>query len=606
MDPTPQQLAARLNPTPTQTYTPVNGISTDTNQEYLFLNGPNGTSSLHISDILGPGEAAAANQQAGGAMGAINAARDMLKSKYGIDIGALTSVNKADLDQSLMRSGHVGPNGMPSYAPNNGITDFVNQNPASLQTTTINNTPNALPTSAEMAKMQSDPNYIQAPAPGAIGDTSHSLNSTLPGGKATNLYDYYASQGKALPAVAERAGLYASTGLGTAADYRGTATQNEALLSALQLKDHSNTSMGTTPAADTKTAANATPAGTALASALSGSDASTTIANYKTYLASKLGTAEADLSKSTADVNSFFGTRKTAEQILQEEMDRRGITGQQTLLKELDTQITNQTKLLKDLPDNIRTTLQDVGVSQAQLDRLTVSESKKPTVLLTDLLTKRGALATDINTAVTWAGKFADTRVADQAAKLAALEWQVTQKKDEYKNLADDAQQIIMKSIDERKGIMDTALTAAKNGASAAVVDTILGSKSQEDAIRAAGKTLVTPKTTSATTLISKDVADAGTALEVGIPGKGYNGRGADGFVDPNLYVQLYNAALTNYGDKGAVAFLEKYPPGKNINPSNIGASNFPQPIANALQAQQKKTGVTIDAAAINAALGGN
>jgi hypothetical protein len=49
---------------------------------------------------------------------------------------------------------------------------------------------------------------------------------------ASNLYEYYTSQGQALPTVSERAKLYSSYGLGTDA-YVGSATQNSALLSAL-------------------------------------------------------------------------------------------------------------------------------------------------------------------------------------------------------------------------------------------------------------------------------------------------------------------------------------------------------------------------------------
>jgi hypothetical protein len=50
---------------------------------------------------------------------------------------------------------------------------------------------------------------------------------------ATNLYEYYTSQGSNLPSVQERAVIYEQQGLGKASDYKGTATQNTQLLGKL-------------------------------------------------------------------------------------------------------------------------------------------------------------------------------------------------------------------------------------------------------------------------------------------------------------------------------------------------------------------------------------
>ena len=49
----------------------------------------------------------------------------------------------------------------------------------------------------------------------------------------TNLYQYYTQQGKSLPSITERAGLYQQAGLGPATSYIGTAKQNTALLNYL-------------------------------------------------------------------------------------------------------------------------------------------------------------------------------------------------------------------------------------------------------------------------------------------------------------------------------------------------------------------------------------
>lgn len=48
------------------------------------------------------------------------------------------------------------------------------------------------------------------------------------------LFDYYSSKGKSLPSLAERANSYEDLGLGSAASYRGTAEQNNALLANLK------------------------------------------------------------------------------------------------------------------------------------------------------------------------------------------------------------------------------------------------------------------------------------------------------------------------------------------------------------------------------------
>lgn len=51
---------------------------------------------------------------------------------------------------------------------------------------------------------------------------------------ANTLFDYYKTIGQNLPSIADRSALFASSGLGSAADYRGTAEQNTRLLAALQ------------------------------------------------------------------------------------------------------------------------------------------------------------------------------------------------------------------------------------------------------------------------------------------------------------------------------------------------------------------------------------
>ena len=426
-----------------------------------------------------------------------------------------------------------------------------------------------------------------APTPPTTG-----IASSLPGGTATTLYDYYSAQGKALPTVSARSTLFEQLGLGTAGAYKGTAAQNEELLSALQRQDISQHNLGgsplstvTPPGSATTGGVDATPAGTSLASALAGSNASDTLASYKTYVASALGVATDKLNSDTNALNDFFSTEKDATSILNDAMSSAGIPAQQSLLTELDTQITSQTKTLENLPNDIKNTLADVGVSQAQLDRLVAKETKGPTQVLNDLLTQRNATASEIDKATSFASQFANTQIASQAAKLAALEWMVTSDKSDVSNLDADAKTVIAQGIADQKTIMTTALTAAKNGASNDVIQGILSATSPEAAAATAGSYLVTPAKTPGTGTMSSDIKKASSVLEVG--GYGGNGRGPDGYVDPTLYTLLYNQALNTYGAPGAAAFIAANPPGKDINPAYTGA--LPEPIKNAVAAAKTK-----------------
>ncbi len=203
---------------------------------------------------------------------------------------------------------------------------------------------------------------------------------------------------------------------------------------------------------------------------------------------------------------------------------------------------------------------------------------------------------------MTFAKQFADTKIAAQAAKLAALEWQVNSDKSDYNaTLGDVKTEMTQENTDQqnqvkatlnaaiadRKSVMNIALAAAKNGAPAATVDAILNAPSAGEATLAAGSSLVNPHVTPGATQMTSDIASASSAFETGLSGKGYNGRGPDGYVDPNLYTALYNTVQSKYGSAGAAAFLKKYPPNKNINPAAVAEGILPTEVANAVTAGQ-------------------
>lgn len=209
------------------------------------------------------------------------------------------------------------------------------------------------------------------------------------------------------------------------------------------------------------------------------------------YLSGNSGTdapfSSSGLEDARDDIRNFFDTRKTAEQIIREEYERRGIGDKNDLLSELDRLILEQTRRIRALPENIQRGLEDVGVTQGQLDRLIVRESQKPSEILRDLMEERNALGADIDRAVEYADKFIGTKLEDQAAKLAALEWELDQAEadqDRYDALTAQASK---DALTEQKEMMNIALDIASNGAPQEVIDRVLASDSLADAISTAG-----------------------------------------------------------------------------------------------------------------------
>lgn len=598
--PTPDQLAARTDPTPAKLQLP-GGLFYDANDPTkgtLYNKNADGTyQSFNLSNLATEltGSAASGSYRTDqySTYGKLaDVGRAAFKDKYGVDISSAPSQGFQD-EGALMSSGKI------TAGTADQLQKLLASGQAAPSSTQDINTPQPKGTAGTVPVPEGTPlpagtTPAALPNNGSTAPTSNTLVSNLQGGKATTLYDYYTSQGKQLPSLTDRGAQFQSLGLGSAAEYTGSAVQNEALLNKLQLNDHSNSVIGS-PAGGGASSINNTDAGASLAKTLAGGDATTTLDNYKTYLSSALGTAASKVSTDESALTSFFGTEKTNDQILQEEMDRQGISTQQSVLSELDKEIAAQQTVLAKLPDDIRSTLADVGVSQAQLDRLTAKETKGPTDALNALMKNRDATATEIDKAMTFAKQFADTRVAGQAAKLAALEWQITSDKGDYSKLDADAKAVVTSSISDQKSILTTALAAAKNGASSDVVDSILGSGSGAEAIQSAGSYLTKPTNTAATTALTKELGNLGGILEVGYTDPSsmlihYNGRGPDGFVDPNLYTQQFNYIQQTYGNAGVDAFLKKFPPAKNVNPAAVGKGILPAAIENLVTAGQKKT----------------
>ena len=167
----------------------------------------------------------------------------------------------------------------------------------------------------------------------------------------------------------------------------------------------------------------------------------------------------------------FFTNKKSATDIVNDEIAKYGVKEAMDIRSELNKTILDQTKRLREMPDNIREGLEAVGVTQGQLDRLVARETQKPAEILRDLLEQRGALSEDINASMSFVKLFADTELADQATNLEALKWQMEFKEGEMKDLNESKSLVLNAAIDERKLIMSAGLEALKNGAPQDIVN---------------------------------------------------------------------------------------------------------------------------------------
>lgn len=187
-------------------------------------------------------------------------------------------------------------------------------------------------------------------------------------------------------------------------------------------------------------------------------------------------------------VQDFFTQKKSSESILEEELKRFGVSEEMTIRKELDKTVLEQTQRLRKMPESIRQSLEDVGVTQAQLDRIVTRDMQKPAEVLRDLLEQRGVLSTSINESMAFVKLFAGTRMEDEATKLEALKYELEFNEGELKDLEDDKKFILNAAIEDRKDIMKYVLEAMQNNAPSDVITKALASGDSVTALSILGK----------------------------------------------------------------------------------------------------------------------
>lgn len=158
-----------------------------------------------------------------------------------------------------------------------------------------------------------------------------------------------------------------------------------------------------------------------------------------------------------------------ATEILQGLFTKFGVAENQSILKEYNQQILSQQKLLREIPDNIKTTLQDVGISEAQYNRIVLKETQEPLETLRGLMEQKGAAEEAINNSLRFIGLFSDAALKDQATKLELAKFEISTNKDLLSELNATQRKFVDAALDERKDdikrVQDAADAARQNGA---------------------------------------------------------------------------------------------------------------------------------------------
>jgi len=171
-----------------------------------------------------------------------------------------------------------------------------------------------------------------------------------------------------------------------------------------------------------------------------------------------------------------------ATAILEEQFTRFGVAEEISLLNEFNAQILEQQQLLRDIPEDIRATTQDLGVTKDQLRRLVLQATEGPLKTLARLMEQRGAAQDKINQTLKFVGLFADAAMQDQAARIEAAKFDLETNKDLLDRLDDRQADVLKLALDERADKLQLANIALSNNAPKSVVDAINNADSIVDA----------------------------------------------------------------------------------------------------------------------------
>lgn len=173
MDPTKEQLAARLNPIATSVSTPTAGVFRSTvNDAILYIREGNVLKMFDATSLLTPQE----KSHAGSYGAQIAMAKSKLNSQYGFNYDSVPAYNMGDFNQQFISSGggytQRSDGGYSINTQQADISSFLSAPKATTTTQTINNTPNTLgslpPGTPAPASIQPAGGVYSAPAPSAL------------------------------------------------------------------------------------------------------------------------------------------------------------------------------------------------------------------------------------------------------------------------------------------------------------------------------------------------------------------------------------------------------------------------------------------------------
>lgn len=196
----------------------------------------------------------------------------------------------------------------------------------------------------------------------------------------------------------------------------------------------------------------------------------------------QISALETKIARMSADIAAGIATGG-ATKILGELFEEFGIAEEQSLVNSYNAQILDIQKRLREIPDDLKETLQDVGVTEAQLNRLILKESQEPMEVLRDLMEQKGAAQDRINQSLKFVGLFSDAALADQAAKIEALKFDLETHTSLLSRLDDRQKVLATNALNERKAILKVADDARVAGASETAVNMIINAGSQESAL---------------------------------------------------------------------------------------------------------------------------
>ena len=175
-----------------------------------------------------------------------------------------------------------------------------------------------------------------------------------------------------------------------------------------------------------------------------------------------------------------------SEEILSGLFNKFGIEEAQNVLTTYNQNIYTYNQRLKKLPEDLKNTLQDVGVSESQLNRLILKDSKPILDALNEAMHNAGAAQDRINQSLTFVRLFSDVMLADRAARLEGAKFELESNKQLLEKLDAKQKEFATLALDERKDILTMGNMYMQNGGKDQnVLNSILNSNSKEDALRA-------------------------------------------------------------------------------------------------------------------------